>query len=145
MVIKNFNKLVISLLMSMPLITQAMETMTVSINKHPFYLEVPETQSEYNRGLMYRHRLAESGGMIFVFDPKSTSQPTMWMKNTYLPLDMLFIGPDYRIKCILEHTKPLSTVPLSCDNSVLAVIELNAGEVSQFELKTGMEIQGQVK
>lgn len=65
----------------------------------------------------------------------------MWMKNTYLPLDMLFIGSDYQIKCILEYTQPLSLTLLSCDEATLAVIELNAGEVNKFKLKKGMKLK----
>lgn len=142
MVIKFFYKLIISLLASIPFMTYAMDKMTVLINDHEFYLEVPETLSEYNEGLMYRKTLEHNRGMIFVYDPKNTNKAAMWMKNTYLSLDMLFIGPDYRIKCILEHTKPLSLERLTCNDSVLAVIELNAGEVDKFQLKKDMKIKG---
>jgi uncharacterized protein len=123
-------------------VSHAMERLTLSLNNHQIRLEVPLSIKEYNQGLMYRHYLAESSGMIFLFDGKATSKPTMWMKNTYISLDMIFIGPDYRIACILEHTQPLSLIPLSCEEPAIAVIELNAGEVSRFHLMKGMEIKG---
>ncbi len=141
MFIKIFYKLLIGLLSCIPLMAHAMANLTVFINHHPFYLEVPKTVKEYDQGLMYRKSLAQNKGMIFVFDPKDKSRPTMWMKNTYIPLDMLFIGSDYRIQCILEQTQPLSLTLLSCNNTVLAVIELNAGDVEKFQLKKGMEIK----
>lgn len=127
----------------MPL-AQAMEQWTLSINNQPFYLEVPVLVTEYNQGLMYRHHLERRHGMIFVFDVNEKHKPTMWMKNTFIPLDMLFIGPDYRIACILEDTEPLSLTLLSCDRPVMAVIELNAGEANQFHLVNGMEIKGYI-
>lgn len=123
-------------------VTYAMERLTLTLNHHSFDLEVPISMKEYSQGLMYRHHLAERKGMIFLFDGKDASKPTMWMKNTYIPLDMIFIGPDYRIACILEHTKPLTLTLLSCNKPAIAVIELNAGEVRKFHLLKGMEIRG---
>ena len=123
-------------------VTHAMERLTLALNGHLFHLEVPISIKEYNQGLMYRHHLAESRGMIFIFDGKETRKPIMWMKNTYIPLDMIFIGPDYRIACILEHTQPLSLTLLSCEEPAIAVIELNAGAVNKFQLMKGMEIKG---
>jgi uncharacterized membrane protein (UPF0127 family) len=121
---------------------EAMSSLSLSINNHLFHLEVPQTIKEYNQGLMNRYSMPPSYGMIFLFDPKTKSRPTMWMKNTYVSLDMLFIGPDYKIACILQHTKPLSLELLSCDQPVLAVIELNSGDVDRFHLEKGMELQG---
>jgi hypothetical protein len=131
-----FYKLLIGFLVCIPFIAQAMDKQTLSINKQLFHLEVPETAKEYNHGLMYRHHLPEGYGMLFVFDPKT--EVVMWMKNTYIALDMLFIGADNRIVCIFEHTTPLSLKMLSCDAPVMAVIELNAGDVKKFHLLKGM-------
>lgn len=139
MSLKNCSKLVVSLLVSLPFTAQAMDRVNVIINNHPVNLEAVKTSSEYSKGLMGRKSLPSGHGMLFAFDPKVPVR--MWMKNTDLSLDMLFIGPDYRIKCILEHTKPLSLKLLSCDEAVAAVIELNAGEVKQFQVKKGMEIK----
>ena len=121
---------------------KAMSALNLSLNNHLFYLEVPQSRKEYNQGLMYRHDLPPRHGMIFLFNSQIKSQPTMWMKNTYIPLDMLFIGTDYKITCILKQTKPLSLELLSCNAPVIAVIELNAGDVDRFHLEKGMELKG---
>lgn len=133
--------LFISLFLILPL-AYSMKTVTHFINEHAFELEVPVSTPEYNQGLMYRKRLQERTGMIFLFSPKKGNTPLMWMKNTYISLDMLFIGLDNRIACIIENTKPLSLSFLSCDRPVLAVIEINAGEVKKYNLKPEMEIKG---
>jgi uncharacterized membrane protein (UPF0127 family) len=116
-----------------------MEHINVIINQHQFNLEVPVTKEEYTQGLMFRRTLPERHGMLFIFDPQGKPQ-AMWMKNTYLSLDMLFVGPDSKIACILEHTQPLSLTLLSCDAPVSRVIELNAGEVKKYHLEQGMNI-----
>ena len=142
MIKANFLKLLVCFLTSCCFPAYAMDKITVDINKHPFYLEVPQTPSEYSQGLMYRKNLDESQGMIFLFNPKDTPSPAMWMKDTYISLDMLFVGSDYRIKCILAHTEPLSLSHLTCNEATLAVIELKAGDADKYQLKTGMKIKG---
>jgi uncharacterized protein len=137
----NIYKVFVGFFMFIP-VTHAMEQITLLLNNHAFYLEVPISMKEYSQGLMYRHHLAESTGMIFLFDEKDVSKPAMWMKNTYISLDMIFIGSDYRIACILEHTQPLSLTVLSCEEPAIAVIELNAGEARKFRMIKGMEIKG---
>ncbi len=119
---------------------QAMEELTRSINKHLFYLERPKTPREYQQGLMFRTFLAPHHGMIFFFESSRTKPVAMWMKNTYLSLDLLFIGADYKIACIIEHTTPLSLNRLFCTVPSVAVIELNAGEVRANGLMVGMKI-----
>jgi uncharacterized membrane protein (UPF0127 family) len=124
-------------------IAHASEVITIRINHHPFRIEVPHTAKEYDQGLMYRHSMPKSSGMIFLFDKADAQHAVMWMKNTYIPLDMLFIGPDKRIVCIIQHTTPLSLKKIKCKKSVLAVIELNAGEVKQFNLAKGLKIEAE--
>lgn len=119
----------------------AMQQRILAIKPHFFYLEAPETVDEYSLGLMYRKHLPRNHGMVFIFDPKNKIAPIMWMKNTYLSLDMLFIGPDSRIKCVFEKTKPLSLDLLHCDEVISAVIELNAGTVAQLNIKKGRIIK----
>ena len=121
---------------------QAMDKISLYINKQEFYLEVPQTIAEYDTGLMHRRTLLANHGMLFLFDPKTNSSPRMWMKNTYIPLDMLFIGPDYKIACIVKNTKPLSLELLACNTPVAAVIELNAGEADKFHLQKNMKLLG---
>lgn len=118
-----------------------MQQRLLAIKHHFFYLEEPETGDEYRLGLMFRNYLPRNHGMVFIFDPKNKIAPIMWMKNTYLSLDMLFIGPDSRIKCVFENTKPLSLDLLRCDEATSAVIELNAGTVAQYHIKKEMIIK----
>src|SRR5262245_17950603 len=72
-----------------------------------FSVEMATTGPEKATGLMYRRKLADGKGMLFDFSPPQ--EVSMWMKNTYISLDMIFIQPDGRILRIAEKTKPLST------------------------------------
>ena len=72
-----------------------------------FSVEMATTEQEKETGLMYRKELPDGKGMLFDFSPEQ--QVSMWMKNTYIPLDMIFIRADGRILRIAENTEPLST------------------------------------
>lgn len=72
-----------------------------------FSIEVATTEEEKRTGLMYRKELPDGRGMLFDFTPEQ--EVSMWMKNTYIPLDMIFIRADGRILRIAENTQPLST------------------------------------
>ena len=72
-----------------------------------FSVEMATTEEEKTTGLMYRKELPDGQGMLFDFSPEQ--QVSMWMKNTYIPLDMIFIRADGRILRIAENTEPLST------------------------------------
>ena len=74
---------------------------------HVFSVEMATTEEEKQTGLMYRKELPDGKGMLFDFSPEQ--QISMWMKNTYIPLDMIFIRADGRILRIAENTEPLST------------------------------------
>ena len=133
-----FYKLLIVLLMGLSLMAQAMDKKMVTINNQSFHLEVPQTAKEYEQGLMYRHNLPAHQGMMFLFN--SDNRVILWMKNTYISLDLLFIGTDHRVACIVERATPLSIELLSCPVPVSAVLELNAGDVKKFHLEKGMSI-----
>ena len=92
-----------------------------------FSVEVAKTPEELKTGLMHRSTLAFNSGMIFNIYPV---RPTaMWMKDTKISLDMLFVGPDGSIIKIVEATKPMSENLIISEEPVRAVIELNAGQV----------------
>ena len=74
---------------------------------HIFSVEMATTEDEKSKGLMYRRELADGKGMLFDFSPEQ--QISMWMKNTYISLDMIFIRADGRILRIAENTEPEST------------------------------------
>jgi uncharacterized membrane protein (UPF0127 family) len=116
---------------------QEMATLTVETRsaKHRFSVEMARTREAQARGLMYRRTLAPETGMLFVYPREQTL--SMWMKNTYLPLDMLFIRSDGRIAHIVERTVPLSTAFIGSKAPVRAVLELNGGTVDRLGIKTG--------
>ena len=102
---------------------------------HSFRVELADTDEERARGLMFRRSMAPDAGMLFDFGRQSSV--SMWMKNTYLPLDMLFIGSDGVIVTIAENTEPHSLKSIPSGVPVMAVLELNAGTASRLEIKTG--------
>lgn len=137
---KNTAQLIISAILLVQCSLLKADVVTLKINQHSFTLNIPKTEKQYGQGLMYKHHLPERTGMFFVVDSKDTQNFNMWMKNTYIPLDMLFIGPDYRITCIKKNTKPLSLKHISCPSPTMAVIEINAGEANKYHLAKGMKI-----
>ena len=102
---------------------------------HSFSVEVVATDAEREKGLMYRRELPEGRGMLFDFQ---TEQPVaFWMKNTVIPLDMLFIGADGHIRRIVERTVPMSTTPISSVDPVHAVLEVNGGTAERLGIRPG--------
>lgn len=105
---------------------------------HSFTVELAATPQEKALGLMYRRSLPANAGMLFLYD---RPQPlTMWMRNTLISLDMVFIGADMRVHRIETHTEPFSTDIISSDGEVKAVLELNAGTAAAIGLKVGDEV-----
>lgn len=103
-----------------------------------FNVEVASTPEDLQTGLMNRSTLAFNSGMIFNIYPV---RPTaMWMKNTKIPLDMLFVAPDGSVSLIYENTKPMSEDLLISRDPVRAVIELNAGQVKRHGIKVGDKV-----
>ena len=102
---------------------------------HVFAVEIAVTNEERARGLMYRKELAEGRGMLFDFAPEQ--EVSMWMKNTYISLDMIFIQGDGRILRIAENTKPLSEAIISSNGQVRGVLEVIAGTAKKFGIAPG--------
>ncbi len=106
----------------------------VEIKKNVFYVEVARTPEEQRIGLMFRKRLAKNRGMLFVFNKPAIQ--TFWMKNTYVPLDIIFIGADFRIINIV--TMPAETLQTcSSVRPALYVLEISAGLCNKFGIKRG--------
>jgi len=102
---------------------------------HVFAVEMASTPAEQAKGLMFRHELPEGQGMLFDFHHE---QPTsFWMKNTYIPLDMIFIRGDGRILRIAENTVPLSEALVPSGGPVRAVLEVNAGMARKLGIAPG--------
>ncbi|TYL99429.1 DUF192 domain-containing protein [Bradyrhizobium rifense] len=100
-----------------------------------FSVEIATTDEEKQTGLMYRKELADGKGMLFDFNPEQ--EVSMWMKNTYVSLDMIFIRADGRILRIAENTEPLSTKIISSGGPARAVLEVVAGTAQKYGIRPG--------
>lgn len=103
--------------------------------RHDFDVELAITPQQQQQGLMFRRDMAPDAGMLFVYRP--VRRVSMWMRNTVIPLDMLFIAEDGRVVKIVERTVPLSLKTISSDRPVKAVLELNGGTVNRLGLAPG--------
>jgi len=100
-----------------------------------FSVEMATTEDEKQTGLMYRKELPDGKGMLFDFSPEQ--QISMWMKNTYISLDMIFIRADGRILRIAENTEPLSTKIISSGGLAKGVLEVIAGTAQKYGIQPG--------
>jgi uncharacterized protein len=100
-----------------------------------FSVEMATTEEEKTQGLMYRKELPDGKGMLFDFSPEQ--QISMWMKNTYIPLDMIFIRADGRILRIAENTEPMSTKIISSGGLARGVLEVIAGTAQKYGIQPG--------
>lgn len=122
--------------------SEGLEQLTVVTDngaKHAFQVEVARTDEHRARGLMFRKFMPQDRGMLFDF---KVEQPVMmWMRNTYIPLDMVFIARDGRVINIAENTEPLSERTIASAAPAFAVLELNAGVAQKIGLKSGHRIE----
>jgi hypothetical protein len=102
---------------------------------HAFSIEVVDTEAAREKGLMFRKSLPEGQGMLFDFHGEGNV--SFWMKNTYIPLDMIFIRGDGRILRIAEDAKPQSTDIIPSGGPVRAVLEVIAGTAQKYGLRPG--------
>ncbi len=102
---------------------------------HEFSVEVMRTAPQRQHGLMFRRFLPQDRGMLFIFDDERPI--AMWMKNTYLPLDMVFIAQSGRVVGIAENAEPLSEKIIPSGAPVYGVLEVNAGVAAKIGLKIG--------
>ena len=103
-----------------------------------FNVEVARTPSQQEAGLMFRRSLPKDQGMLFIYPYQSIVK--MWMKNTFIPLDMVFINSKGIVKKIVERTVPLSLNVISSEETVIAVLELNGGTSNRIGLKRGDQV-----
>jgi len=105
-----------------------------------FSVEMATTEQEKETGLMYRKELPDGKGMLFDFSPER--QVSMWMKNTYIPLDMIFIARDGRIVRVAENAKPMSDDLVPSGRPVRAVLEVIAGTARKLGIAAGDRVVG---
>lgn len=103
-----------------------------------FEVEMAKTPDQHQQGLMFRTSLAEESGMLFVYNPPQ--RVTMWMKNTKIPLDMIFIANGGRIVKIHESARPGDTRGVSSGRAVRAVLEINGGLARELGIREGDQV-----
>ncbi len=102
---------------------------------HQFRVEIARSGQEQAQGLMFRTTMGADEGMVFPMDP--TRDAAFWMKNTVIPLDIIFIGADRRILNIAANTVPYSEAPVPSAGPVSAVLELVGGRAAQLGIAPG--------
>ena len=110
-------------------------TIRSGARNHRFMVEVARTPEEQARGLMFRESLADDRGMIFPFDPPQNA--SFWMRNTLIPLDMIFIRADGTIARIAANTVPHSLDPVPAGEPVVAVLEIRGGRAAELGIRAG--------
>ena len=106
--------------------------------RHEFNVEMALTSEQQMTGLMFRRSVPAGSGMLF--DWGNERDMAMWMKNTLIPLDMLFINGDGTIRAIAENTVPESLAPISSHGPVRAALELAAGTAVQLDIRVGDKV-----
>ena len=115
-------------------------TVTTQAGAREFQVEIADDPQERTKGLMFRRSMGNDEGMLFDF---GTEQPVgFWMKNTYIPLDMLFIREDGTIESIAERTTPLSERTVPSRGEVRYVLEINGGLSDQLGIRPGDKVSG---
>jgi uncharacterized membrane protein (UPF0127 family) len=113
-------------------------TIVSATGRHRFKVEVAETPEQMEQGLMFRRSLAPDAGMLF--DYKQPTVATMWMRNTLIPLDMLFVDATGRIVNIRQRAVPQSDNLIAAAAPVRAVIEVNGGTAERLGIVPGDQV-----
>jgi len=103
-----------------------------------FYLELARSAEERMRGLMFRPRMNDGWGMLFVYPGESPL--TFWMKNTYIPLDMVFISADHHVVGVVENATPFTLESRKVEGKSQYVLEVNAGMASKYGIAAGDKV-----
>jgi uncharacterized protein len=106
---------------------------------HAFQVEIADDDATRERGLMNRRYMAADRGMLFEFD--RTAPVSFWMKNTYIPLDMIFISRAGVVTNIVADAEPLSERIIPSGPPCAAVLELNGGAAASIGLKVGDKVR----
>lgn len=112
---------------------------TAAGDRHVFQIEIASTSEEIEHGLMFRENMPADDGMLFLFE--EAEEVSFWMKNTRIPLDMVFIAPDGKIIKIHENAAPHSLDHVSSEGVVIAVLEINGGRAAALGIKAGDRVE----
>ena len=107
-----------------------------------FFVEIADNDAEREKGLMFREELAPDRGMLFDF--KTPREVAFWMKNTLIPLDIIYIKPDGVVLSIARNTTPLSERPVPSGGPVVGVLELAGGRSAEIGLMPGDRIEHRI-
>ena len=113
-------------------------TLVTKSGRHKIAIEVAETPAQQSLGLMYRSKLDPAKGMLFAH--KHPQEVSMWMRNTYISLDMVFIRADGTVHRIEHRTEPFSDTLISSKGDVSGVLELKGGEATRIGLAPGDKV-----
>ena len=104
-------------------------------NKVSYDIEIAKTREQKQKGLMFVKELPLNKGMLF--DVRDNMNVSMWMKNTYIPLDMIFLSCDFEVVDVYKNAKPYSLEGIGSDKDFCFVLEVNGGDFDKYELKLG--------
>jgi uncharacterized membrane protein (UPF0127 family) len=124
-----------------PALSMRRENMTLHTARGPqvISVEITETVEEKAKGLMFRTKLADNEGMLFAYD--RPQEITMWMRNTLIPLDMVFVRPNGVVHRIEAWTRPMSEAIIASQGDVAACLELAGGAAERIGLRPGDRIE----
>jgi uncharacterized membrane protein (UPF0127 family) len=114
-------------------------TIETSTGAHAFQIEVADNDATREHGLMDRRYMAPDHGMLFEFE--HNAPVSFWMKNTYIPLDMIFISPSGVVTHIATNAEPLSERVIPSGGPSIGVLELNGGMAASIGLKVGDKVR----
>ena len=104
-----------------------------------FNVEIADDPEEQARGLMFREKMAASSGMLFIYDTPHHAR--FWMRNTLIPLDMIFLDQTGRIARIAENARPLDETPIDGGEDVLMILEINGGMARRLGISVGSALR----
>ena len=110
--------------------------------QHVFHVEMATTEDQQTVGEMFRTKVPEDGGMLFDWGTPQRSR--MWMRNTLVPLDMVFINPDGTIRWIAENTTPRSLTVIDSHGPVRATLELAGGVTAKLDIRVGDKVEQRI-
>ena len=117
----------------------SLQIATPDARLHPFNIWIADTNERRARGLMFVRQLDADAGMLFIYP---AAQPiAMWMKNTYIPLDMVFVDRKGVVTSVAHDTEPLSERTIPSNGPAWAVVELNAGAAAAIGLEAGDRVR----
>lgn len=118
---------------------EPLEIVTSDGKAHKFQVEIADTEPERQLGLMNRASMARDRGMLFKFEDEAPR--SFWMRNTYIPLDIIYVASDGRIVSIAKMAQPLSDVSLPSDGPAKGVVEINGGLSDELNIRPGDRVR----